>query len=125
MNFELEGNLIQTDDVVEISQSFKKREFVIEVLNERNADWNDYIKFQLTQDKCSIIEPFNTGDKIKVNFNIRGRKWEKDGKINYFSNLEAWRIEKADIGSEPGFEPPPFSENDIPPEAEGSDDLPF
>ena len=48
MNFELTGNLIVKDDEQAISASFKKREFVIEVINERNSDWNDYIKFQLT-----------------------------------------------------------------------------
>ncbi len=94
MNFELEGNVIVKSDVVEINASFKKREFVIEVINEQNQDWNDFIKFQLTQDRCSLLDPIRVGDKIKATFNVRGRKWEKDGKVNYFSNLEAWRIEK-------------------------------
>jgi len=25
----------------------------------------------------------------------KGNKWERDGKINYMTNLEAWRIERA------------------------------
>ena len=57
-------------------------------------DFIDYIKFQLTQDKCSIMDPFEEGDVLKVNFNLRGRKWEKNGEISYFTNLEAWKIEK-------------------------------
>lgn len=124
MNFELTGNLILKDNTQEVSTSFKKREFVIEVLNERNSDWNDFIKFQLTQDKCALMDQFQTGDKIKVAFNIRGRKWEKDGKVNYFSNLEAWRVEKAsDIQGE-NVPPPPFLETEIPP-ADVNDQLPF
>ncbi len=93
-NFEIEGKLIVKEDVQDITASFKKREFVIEVVNERNSEWNDFIKFQLTQDKCSLIDKTEIGEKIKVAFNIRGRKWEKDGKTNYFSNLEAWKVEK-------------------------------
>lgn len=124
MNFELTGNLILKDNTQEVSTSFKKREFVIEVPNERNSDWNDFIKFQLTQDKCAIMDQFHTGEKIKVAFNIRGRKWEKDGKVNYFSNLEAWRVEKAsDIQGE-NVPPPPFLETEIPP-ADVNDQLPF
>ncbi len=124
MNFELTGNLILKDNTQEVSTSFKKREFVIEVHNERNSDWNDFIKFQLTQDKCALMDQFQTGDKIKVAFNIRGRKWEKDGKVNYFSNLEAWRVEKAsDIQGE-NVPPPPFLETEIPP-ADVNDQLPF
>ncbi len=74
MNFEIEGDLIVKEDTVDINASFKKREFVIEVINERNPDWNDLIKFQAIQDKCSLLDPFQLGDKIKVSFNIKGRK---------------------------------------------------
>ena len=123
MNFEISGALILKEDVVEISSSFRKREFVIEVINERNNDWNDFIKFQLTQDKCSLLDQFKLGDDLKVGFNIRGRKWEKDGKVNYFSNLEAWRLEAAGSQTQ-GFTPPPYAETDIPP-ADPRDDVPF
>jgi len=130
MNFELSGTLILKEDVVDITASFKKREFVIEVVNERNSDWNDLIKFQLTQNNCSLLDQIETGDNIKVFFNIRGRKWEKDGKTSYFSNLEAWKIEKTAAQEAmfipPQYEPPPYTETDIPPfQAEaGNDDLP-
>lgn len=124
MNFELIGTLILIENTQEISASFKKREFVIEVANERNNDWNDFIKFQITQDKCSVLDQFQIGDRIKVTFNIRGRKWEKDGKVNYFSNLEAWRVEKAVAGSVENVPPPPYIETEIPP-ADVNDQLPF
>ena len=28
-----------------------------------------------------------------MHFNIKGTKWEKDGKVSYFTNLDAWRVE--------------------------------
>ena len=60
-------------------------------------------------------------------FNLKGNKWEHDGKINYFTNLDAWKNEKtttpaqhADrIGSS---QIPP---EDIPPENDELSDLPF
>lgn len=123
MNFEIDGKLILKEDEQQISASFKKREFVIEVENERNSDWNDFIKFQLTQDRCALVEQFNPGDALKVSFNIRGRKWEKDGKVSYFSNLEAWRVEAAAVQNSPvPTDIPPPDIADVPPE---NDDLPF
>ena len=121
MNFEINGKLIVKEDVVDISASFKKREFVIEVENERNSDWNDFIKFQLTQDKCALVDNISLGDIIKVNFNIKGRKWEKDGKVNYFSNLEAWRIEPVESALPQDAQAPQYKETDIPPAAPEED----
>jgi len=124
MNFEINGKLIVKDDVQQVSDRFKKREFVIEVENERNSDWNDFIKFQLTQDRCDLLENHSLYEDIKVSFNIRGRKWERDGKINYFSNLEAWRIERTQNGQSPVPDMPEYNATDLPPEAK-EDDLPF
>lgn len=123
MNFEINGKVIVKNNTEQISDKFKKREFVIEVENERNQDWNDFIKFQLTQDRCDLLEAVSLYEEIKVSFNIRGRKWEKDGKTNYFSNLEAWRIEKLNTGN-PVPEMPEFKSEDVPPAPE-EDDLPF
>jgi len=121
MNFEISGKLILKEDTVYVTDSFKKREFVIEVVNERNTDWNDFIKFQLIQDKCQLLDNIDIGETFKVSFNIKGRKWEKDGKITYITNLDAWRLEK-NITNEMQFsQPPPDfaaplpTENDIPP----------
>ena len=95
MSFEISGKLIEKYNTVQVSDRFKKREFVIE-RTESNGEmeFTDHIKFQLTQDKCNLIDSVNPNEEIKVSFNIRGNKWEKDGKTSYFTNLDAWRIEK-------------------------------
>jgi hypothetical protein len=41
-----------------------------------------------------MVDRVSVGDDIKVYFNIKGSKWEKDGKTNYITNLDAWRIEQ-------------------------------
>lgn len=125
MNFEISGKLFVKEDTQAISASFKKREFVIEVENERNPEWNDFVKFQSTQDRCNLLDNFNLGDQIKVSFNVRGRKWEKNGQVSYFTNLEAWRIEAETITpSAPVDGPVSFTETEIPPAGDDSD-LPF
>ena len=132
MSFEVSGKLIEKYEVVEISAKFKKREFVIEKKeNSGGFEFIDHIKFQLTQDKCSVLDPFSTGDDIKVSFNLRGRKWEKDGKISYFTNLEAWRLEKIVFEAAPDSYNPPNEEIPMPDKEDFSsteqefEDLPF
>ncbi len=127
-SFDISGKLIEKYDVQQVTDSFKKREFVIEVANPNNSEWNDFIKFQSVQDRVSLIEPFKIGDEIKVGFNIKGRKWEKEGKVNFFSNLEAWRIEGgAASAAAPAAAAPPAAEKtsqDIVSKGD-EDDLPF
>ena len=50
---------------------------------------------QLVQNKCDIIDRFKEGEQVRVSFNIKGNKWERDGKVNYITNLDAWRVEAA------------------------------
>lgn len=128
MSFEISGKLIEKFDTVKVSDRFKKREFVIEKTESNGGmEFTDHIKFQLTQDRCNLIDALNLNDDIKVNFNIRGNKWEKDGKVSYFTNLDAWRIEKINAQNQdniPDDMPPPPSLDDMP-DANEPDDLPF
>ena len=127
MAFEVAGKVIDISPVNQVSEKFRKREFVIEKTETGGASvFIDYIKFQLLQDKCDIINESFMNENVRIWFNLKGNKWERDGKISYFTNLDAWRIEK--ISSEAaasGYnEAPPPSFEDIPPEDEISD-LPF
>ena len=95
MSYELIGKLVAKFDTVQVTATFKKREFAIEKsddIGERTIV--SYAKFQSVQDKTEMLDKVNIGDNVKVYFNIRGNKWEKDGKTNYITNLDAWRIEQ-------------------------------
>ncbi len=95
MSYELTGKLLIKFDTTQRTESFKTREFVVEKSEDINGKLiTNYIKFQCVQDRTSIIDRVNVGDEIKVHFNIRGSKWEKDGRVSYFNNLDAWRIEQ-------------------------------
>lgn len=95
MSFELTGKLVAKFDTVQRTESFKTREFVVEKSDEINSRTViNYIKFQCVQDKTSLLDRFNIGDEIKVYFNIKGSRWEKEGRTNYITNLDAWRMEQ-------------------------------
>src|SRR6478672_7974496 len=95
MSYELTGKLVTKYDTVQRTESFRTREFVVEKSEDINGRTIvNYVKFQCVQDKTTMIDRVNTGDEIKVYFNIKGSKWEKDGRTNYITNLDAWRIEQ-------------------------------
>jgi hypothetical protein len=95
MSFEIIGKLIAKYDTVNRTESFRTREFVVEKSEEiNNRTIVNYVKFQCVQDKTSMVDSVNIGDNVKVLFNIKGSKWEKDGKTNYITNLDAWKIEQ-------------------------------
>lgn len=118
MVFELSGKIIEKFDTQQMNEKFQKRDFVLEVTtNYSGNQFSDFIKFQLVQDKCSILDLLKNNDYVKVSFNIKGRKWEKDGNINYFNTLDAWRIEKIE-----DYNLKPFDDNMVVPD---ESDAPF
>jgi single-strand DNA-binding protein len=124
MTFEIEGLLHKKYETESKSSSFQTREFVITT----EGTYPQFVKFQLTQDKCGLLDSFQEGQKLKVSFDLRGREWQ--GK--YFTNLNAWKIEQAastssipaaPIDSFPMAEPPTSApDGGFPAEF---DDLPF
>lgn len=122
MAFELEGKLHKKYDTENKTDSFQAREFVVEI---QDGNYPQFIKFQLTQDRCALLDDYNEGEPIKVHFNLRGREWNG----RYFTNLNAWRLEKVAASQE--SEPPPVEDgffpaaNDEPTAATSTDDLPF
>ncbi|MEA1885969.1 MAG: DUF3127 domain-containing protein [Bacteroidota bacterium] len=127
MSFELSGKVIDVGPVQQKGETFRKREFVVEVSEAGNSgrEFTDYIKFQCIQDRTDIIDENFLNENVKVSFNIKGNKWEKDGRVSYFTNLDAWRIEKVSSENAPADDLPPPLLDDMPPEEEDMDDLPF
>jgi hypothetical protein len=120
--FELTGIVKLKKDEQKVSDSFKKREFVV---TDNSSNYPQHIQFQLTQDRCRLLDTINPGDSVKVSFFIRGREWQgKDGVIKYFTSLDAYRLEKAAGGGESQEAAPSYTETDLP-SAEQADDLPF
>lgn len=126
MAFEITGKVIDIAPVNQVSDKFKKREFVIEKKETGGtAVFIDYIKFQLVQDKCDLINESFLNEEIKIWFNLKGNKWERDGKINYFTNLDAWKIEKISSSGRDQEGHTGNTIDDIPPEIDELSDLPF
>jgi len=109
--FKLTGTLKVANETQVINEKFSKREFVIETTDQ----YPQLVMFQLTQDKCNLLDGFKVGNQLEVSFNLRGREWTSPaGEVKYFNTLEAWRLER--IGTELPTAKPLHEE---------ADDLPF
>ncbi|MBK9271625.1 MAG: DUF3127 domain-containing protein [Saprospiraceae bacterium] len=85
MSFNISGKLHKVFPAETKTATFQTREFVI-VTEEQ---YPQYIKFQLVQDRCAVIDQFSPGQVINVFFDLRGREWQE----KYFTNLQAWKVE--------------------------------
>ena len=125
MSYEITGKLVAVFEIVQRTETFKTREFVIEKSEDIGGRViTNYVKFQCVQDKTAMPDRFNVGDEVKVQFNIKGTKWVKEGRENYITNLDAWRMETMKMG-QTGNAADPVNYNDMPPPADVVDDLPF
>tara|TARA_B100001989_G_C24527851_1_gene459765 strand:- start:1424 stop:1768 length:345 start_codon:yes stop_codon:yes gene_type:complete len=112
----IKGKLIEIFDTVQITDTFKKREFIIE--DTKNPEYPEFIKVELIQDKVGLLDNLSIGDQINVLINIKGRKWEdKEGNIKYFNSIQGWKIENDNDEDNQEIKEP---ENDS-----SDDDLPF
>jgi hypothetical protein len=120
MSFEVEGKLVKKFETEKKKDTFQTREFV---LLDESTQYPQYIKFQLVQDRCEIIDNLSEGTNVKVYFDLRGREWQ--GK--YFTNLQAWRVEAVGQESKPRAAAGDFPSTPPMTSDEGTsyDDLPF
>lgn len=90
---DLTGKIKFIGDVQQVSDKFRKRDFVV---TDDSSQYPQHISIQVTQDKVVLLDDCKVGDEIKVHFNLRGREWtDPKGEVKYFNTIEAWRIEKA------------------------------
>lgn len=85
------GSLMKIFDPIQVTKEFKRRNIVVEVSGEMGR--TELISMELFQDHCKVVDKFNEGDRVVVDFNIKGRKWvDAEGVDKYFNTLQAWKI---------------------------------
>lgn len=120
MNMQIQGKIHAAFDAEQVTQRFRKREFVLEL--DGTSRYPQYVMFQLTGDRCEALDGHGVGDEVRLEFSLRGREWTSPkGDVRYFNSLEVWSIERVGTEAperlEPAFAdepPPPSDEDDIP-----------
>ncbi len=118
---DIKGRIVELEPTVNVTETFKKREFVVEYAE--NPTYPEFVKFELIQDRCAIMDQFKPNDEVVIHFNLKGRKWvDKQGQTKYFNSLQAWKVESASNSSGAGAPPPDM---DFTPPPSDDDVLPF
>jgi len=83
----------------QVTATFEKRELVIEVTE---GEYSNVGVFEATQDKCGVLDSFQIGQLVKVEFFWSGntKPWtDKNGNERYFNSLKIASI--ALVGAQP------------------------
>lgn len=91
---ETQGKLYKKFNTQEVGvNKFLKREFVLELGDDR---YPQLVKFELTQDRCSLLDNFQEGEMVQISFDLKGREWKNNsGELVYFNSLQAYRMQGA------------------------------
>lgn len=121
---EVKGFLKVINDVVILSEKFKKREVVVSV---SDGKYNQDLLIQFSQDNVDLVDEFAIGQEVVIGINLRGRAWTNPkGEEKYFNTIEGWRITGV-VDSSKNDVPvaKPKKAQSIIDETQSDDDLPF
>ena len=126
MGIEITGHVRTVFETKQVSERFTKREFVVELSD--NPKFPQLVLFQMTGDRCSQLDDIREGDKVRIDFSLRGREWRSPkGEVKYFNSLDAWSVEidgpppPRGGGRRPANDDPAWVRGDGPPPS-GDDD---
>lgn len=120
MSYEASGTIKLINETQTFPSGFSKREFVITTEHDK---YPQDLKFEVVKDRCSLLDDYEVGQKVQLNFDIRGNEYND----RYYVNLACWKIEAAQSGGAPAAaasssEPSP---SELRKEDDFDDDIPF
>jgi len=84
MSFKISGTITKIFPS-ETKGTFTKREFVVSV---QEGNYTNELLLQFTKDKCSLLDKYEVGKSVEVDFNLSSKEY--NGK--YYTNANAWKI---------------------------------
>ena len=87
-NFKIKGRLLRRSKVENKGMPDQSREFIVEVIDESN--YPQFVKFEITKERCHLLDNIGDGETVKVQFELRGIETES----GYSTTLHALHIKK-------------------------------
>jgi hypothetical protein len=107
-------------------------------VQEIDVQYPQHFSLEFLQNDANIPDNFVLGDVVECKVDVRGRKWEKAGKVGVMNSLKCWRMDRIGQGRPapstrqqtggipPKTQtPPPAPQGGYEPIAGADDDLPF
>lgn len=120
--YEFTGKVKGVGELQTFASGFSKRDLVVE--EECDGRWPNVVAFAFKKDNAAKLDGIVPGMRVKVGFAVDGREWTdpKTGKVRYFSDLTALRLEQLD---ETVPVPEPAVSDDVTAELDNNSEIPF
>ena len=94
--YEFTGMVKAVGEIQTFASGFQKRELVVEETGDGKCP--NVVAFAFKKDNVAKLDGVKPGVRVKVGFAVDGREWTdpKTGKVRYFSDLTALRLEQLD-----------------------------
>ena len=90
---EITGILLHKLEEKNITDNFKTRNFVLKT--DYNKEYPQEVMFELSNAKCELIDNIPLGVVVKIDFQLRGRKYTNQQDVDsWFNTLQVWKIEQ-------------------------------
>ena len=126
---EFVGKVYKVDVEKQITDTFKKREFVITVANDFNGKtYTDYYQLELNNNNCDKLDAIGVGEDVKVGYFISGRKYnpkKAPDTEGFFTTLKATYIQSMRQANHSQESVSEQSVNKMSEESSNYDNLPF
>lgn len=91
MTIKLSGQLHELSETKQITDKFRKREFVLSI---PSGNYTEHIKCELNGDNCAKLDNTKIGDQIYADCALRGKYYQKkDGTHAHFQTVVAYKVE--------------------------------
>lgn len=90
---EITGKYLLAKDIQKVSETFSKREVIVEL---EDGNYPQEIQLEFLQDRVDLIDSYNVGENLKFHINLRGKKVTKVGEPDrWYNQIVCWKIERA------------------------------
>ena len=100
------------------AKGFRKR---LVVLEQADGRFTNYVPIEFTQERCALAGEIKPGQEVEVTYRLRGRRWDRDGEVKFFVNVEAIAVRQVAGGPGADGESSPRAGHDM----GGEDEVPF
>jgi single-strand DNA-binding protein len=86
----ISGTIVRIFDEETFGNNFTKRLFWLEDDAEK---YKNTFQFETWKGDTVMLNDYKVGDFITVYYDVKGQKWEKNGREGVMNTLKAWNIE--------------------------------
>ena len=91
LKFTLQLEIIEISQPKKFSDKFTKSELI----GKTDEKYPNYFKVEFINDFANAVTRYRVGDLVTIDASLQGKKWEKDGKVSYFTSVVGKGIESS------------------------------